>query len=288
MPVITWKLPPAADAPALEEVALPPGLGTLDAVSVCLPAGAYTTFRTFRGDWVLELAGHLERLQETARLAGCPLQLASSQVRQALRWVVAVFPGQVAGAQGDLRLRLTLDLEQAPGTLYISAEPLLIPPPEAYTAGVRLVTVPLQRQNPKAKLTGFIAQAGAARQALPEGVHEGLLVDTAGYLLEGLSSNFFAVRDGVLFTAEEGVLDGLTRRLTLACAAELNIPILREPLQRTDLHTIDEAFITSSSRGILPVCAIDAIHLRQACPGEFTSRLARAYAEAVDRRLEKI
>jgi branched-chain amino acid aminotransferase len=91
-----------------------------------------------------------------------------------------------------------------------------------------------------------------------------------------------------LFTADAGVLDGLTRQLVLACAEKLGLQVQLVPVTDTELPAIDEAFITSSSRGVLPVAEINGFRTRQPCPGPVTLSLSQAYAEIVSGRLEMI
>ena len=112
------------------------------------------------------------------------------------------------------------------------------------------MTVPVRRENPHAKDTRFIATATAAYAALPSGIEEGLMVAEDGVVLEGLSSNFFAVRGSRLWTEEERVLRGVTRALVLEVAATV-LPIERtgSPLD----PSVAECFITSVSREVMPV-----------------------------------
>ncbi len=193
---------------------------SLDASTALIPGGAYTTLRTYHGVQTLLLEDHFLRLEETSRLAGAPVQIDRDGLRQALRRVIQasqqlIHSEKQEAEAPDLRLRLTLDLEKSPGDLYLAAQVLQTPPPEAYRQGVRAITCKLQRINPKAKLTRFIQRSGAIRQSIPVGVNEAIMYDEQENLLEGLSSNFYAVIDGMLFTAEEGVLSGLTRSLVI-------------------------------------------------------------------------
>lgn len=278
-----WKMHPPPARLHLEPVELPEGVNTLDGASACLPGGAYTTLRTYAGHKALRFSDHVQRLEETARLAGQPLQLDEDLLRQALRRLLASWP-----PEQEKRLRLTLDLEQAPGELYISLEPLVTPSPQAYQQGVRVVTTDLQRQLPKAKLTRFIDRSGPLRRALPPDVNEAIMLDADGRFLEGLSSNFFAVLDGVLWTAEQEVLAGITRRLALECARRLGLPLRLEAPSQADLPRFQEAFITSSSRGVLPVRQIDQSVIGTHCPGPLTRQLMGEFAACLETQTEPI
>jgi branched-chain amino acid aminotransferase len=262
-------------------VEMPTEASSLDALSVTLPRGAYTTFRTYHGTRVLQLRRHLDRLTESAYLEGHPLRLDQDQVRMALATAVS----QSGLVEARVRLTLTYD---PPGVLYIALEPFVEPPPSAYLNGVRCVTGPvgLKRDTPRAKSTRFIAPAAQARQAQTN-VNEVLLLGAGGVILEGSSSNFYAVLDGHLRTADEGVLAGITRGLLLSLAQGL-IPIQLVPVTVRDLLRVQEAFLTSVSRAVLPVAEIDDERIGQAVPGPITRELARRYADHLDRELEPI
>jgi branched-chain amino acid aminotransferase len=283
MSVLVWKLIPDDAGSNLEPATLPHPAETLDESSRLLPGGAYTTFRTYEGAKVLCLSDHFRRLEETARLAGKPVYLDEGALRAALRRILAE-----SSPSSDRRFRLTLDLEDCPGVVYIASEPLMSLPPSAYQEGVRVITSDLQRQLPQAKLTRFIARAEPVRRSLPAGVHEAIMVAPDGRLLEGLSSNFYAVKNGELWTAQEGVLAGVTRSLVLKCAQRLGIVLRGEAARLADLPALEEAFISSSSRGVLPVRQIDQYVVGNGQPGKLTRKLMQAYQECVRERAEPI
>ena len=243
-----------------------------------LPEGAYTTFRTYGARGVVRLAQHVARLNETAALLRLSKSvLSEAAVRAALR------EGLSATAFGESRVRLTWT---APD-LYVTIEPFEALPGRLYEHGVRCVTLDVRRESPHAKDTRFIATASAAQRRLPADAHEGLLVGLDGAILEGLSSNFFAMRDGVLRTEEARALIGVTRSLVLEVAFGL-LAIERRAVTRDDLERVSEAFITSVSRGILPVVAIDRHTLGDGRPGRTTAELQRRFEALTARELETL
>ena len=159
-------------------------------------------------------------------------------------------------------------------------------PATAYETGVACVTLDLRRANPRAKDTRFIATARAAYRRLPAGIEEGLLVEK-GAILEGLSSNFFAVVDGALHTEEERVLLGVTRSLVLEVAEGL-LRVERRAVRVAELPRVSEAFITSVSRGVLPVVHVDGQPLCDGRVGPITRRVVRSFAALVAREAEAL
>ncbi len=281
--ISAWKTDLNAAPLNLEALELPPEAATFDQLCAGLPEGAYTTLRTYDGSKALHPEAHLKRLRETARLAGAPVRLDTLAARRALRSVISAYPNGV-----DLRLRLVLDLEERPGELYICVMPLMKLPERTYRRGVWVVISDLRRQLPRAKLTRFIARADRERRALPAGAHEALMVDQRRRILEGLSSNFFAVRAGELWTAEEAVLAGTTRAWVLDLAGELRIPVRLEALPVDDLSEVEEAFITSSSRAVVPVRKVGDVVIGAGQPGLITRRLMAAYEARLAGELEEI
>lgn len=269
---------------------MPDSARSLDEISAALPAGAYTTLRTYRGEKALRLADHFQRLEQTASLAKRPIKLDQNVLRRFLRQSIHLYRSERRQQEdvSDLRIRLTLDLEVRPGDLYLAIQPLPPIPQEYYLHGVQAITCDLQRLLPEAKLTRFIDRSQHIRRLLTDGLNEAILVDNQGRLLEGLSSNFFAVLQGELRTAGEGVLAGITRSLTLECANKQHIPVRLEAVHRSALPELEEAFITSSSRGILPIRQLDEIEIGVECPGLLTRRLMQDFEEAIEEQIESI
>lgn len=258
---------------------LPTSAMSLDALSQALPGGAYTTFRTYQGDRALHLAGHIARLSASAAVEGHTLPLDELEVRHLIARAVR------ACAFPESRIRLTLAYDP-PGALYISLERFAEPPERAYREGVRCATAPaeLRRHMPAAKSTRFIAPASQARADAE--VQELLLTD-GNAILEGSSSNFFAVLDGALRTAGEGVLAGITRGAILRLADGL-LPLVLEPVALGELPGLQEAFISSVSRAVLPVTTIDDRSVGDGLPGPITVELGRRFRAEIERAIEPI
>ncbi len=252
---------------------------TLDAVSLRLPNGAYTTLRTYDTDRVIGLNAHLQRLIESSALLQRPYAIDPEAIRSALREVIA------RERQPALRVRLTVpvDIDQ----IFISVEPFEVYPAEFYQHGVRCATTRLSRHTPRAKSTDFIAPSRESKAAIDPSIHELLIVNCTGEILEGISSNFYAVLNGVLRTAGEGVLEGITRRIVLREAASV-IPIDYRPLRVSEIDRVAEAFITSSSREVMPVIQIDDHLIGAGQPGSIAQTLLAKYRAELARSAETV
>jgi branched-chain amino acid aminotransferase len=257
-------------------------LSTLDEISARLPSGVYTTLRTFEQNRVLPLEPQFIRLEESAALMDMPVTLDRSYLRAALREAVQLYQSQ------EKRIRLTLDLEDQPGTIYISMEPLTTPGPVAYKNGVITVTRMGERQNPKAKYTSFLSFAEKIRDQIPENVNEVLLVGSKGQILEGLSSNFFAIRQGEIWTEDQNVLSGIVRSTVLEEAWDAGIPVHLVAIQISELASLEEAFLTSASRSVLPIQKIDGQIVGMGKPGPITQKLMEDYQQRIQGQLQEL
>ena len=122
---------------------------------------------------------------------------------------------------------------------------------------------------------------------MPPGCHEALLTDGDGAILEGLSSNFYAALAGELRTAGDGVLAGVTRGVLLQLAPAI-LPVNLSAPRLDELDLFDEAFISSSSRGLLPVVQIDEQVIGEGRPGPVTQALGQAFDDFVQQGLEAL
>lgn len=277
--VPTWRLDSDGPTHVLEQ----PAPTSLDDASSRLPHGAYTTFRTYDGRTrVIALTAHLDRLEDSARQLGHHNDL--DRVR--LRRVLANLLDHVAPAEA--RVRITVDTTEDMGAVYISLEELRTPPAEVYEQGVRTVTHEIRREQPTAKSTEFIHPSRELKKALPADIYEIIMYDDDGYILEGTTSNIFGVRDGILCTAGEDILFGITRGVVLDLARDAGTPVEERKIHMEEVPALDEAFLTSSSRGIVPIVRIDEHTIGTGKPGELTRMLVHRYRKHLSKACERI
>jgi branched-chain amino acid aminotransferase len=240
------------------------------------PDGYYSTFRTFDGcTRVLGLTAHLRRLYDPVSMP----EVSESFLRRQLLTLLEPY----RPAEARVRLMMTKQ-----GQAYIAIEPLRSLPQEVYENGIHVETAELHRDHPRLKSTSFIAASDSERKHIAqEGVFEALLVKD-GKILEGMTSNFFYVKHNILFTAQDDILLGITRKTVIEVARGRGVEVKYEPLKRNQSTDVDEAFITSSSRGIVPVIQIDRSTIGQGRPGPITKDLSAAYAQYVIENAEKI
>ena len=261
---------------------LDPEILTLDQASNALPAGAYTTFRTYQRNKALFLEEHFQRLEASAALAGQAIRLDIPALRRHIRTALEKFSAPEA------RVRLTIPLDSFLKRMYIFVSALSVPTPAQRERGVTVITADFQRELPAAKLSNFIQSSQPLRDRLKEGYEEILMVDDHNNILEGLTSNFYAVTNGVILTAGSGVLSGITRQIVLQIAAEEGYSIELVSPKLADFANFSETFITSSSRGVLPVTEINYHAVCSGQPGQITRSLMELYERRVAAEIKPI
>ena len=248
-----------------------------------LPRGLYTTFSTnHSGTRVLGLTAHLNRLNLPSLASRVDLRRALSQLAE-------------SNAPGESRFRVIVS--DSDGTVYVIVQTFAPPAKEIYERGVHVVTANLVRHDARRKDSGFIAESQSQRAQVGGDVYE-VLLTKRGRIYEGMTSNFYAVvpqnsfcesQDescGTVVTARTGVLLGVTRRVVLRLARGEGMDIVyRAP--RMD-ENFAEAFLTSSSRGIVPIVSIDGIGVGEGPVGAWTKRLSLAYQAYVEERSERL
>jgi len=166
------------------------------------------------------------------------------------------------------------------------------PPPEAYRDGVEVAIVgrtryapgvPTSTVDPQVKSGNYLGSVMAVAEARKRGAYEAILVDNVGRITEGSSSNFFIVRGGWVSTPplSVGLLEGITRRKVLQILAAEKIRSAEQALWPIDLHRADEAFLTSSVRGVVPIARADGEPIGDGKPGPITRRVMQAYESLV-------
>jgi branched-chain amino acid aminotransferase len=194
---------------------------------------------------------------------------------------------ELAKANLPKESRIRLILTKDDGVIYVCLQPFEPLPKTIYENGVRVITTELARQTPRVKDTGFISSSINQRKQVGKDVFEVLLTRN-GKMLEGMTSNFYVIKGKTLVTAQSGILLGVTRRavLRLARGEGMSIRVAYRAPMLTE--KFDEAFLTSSSRGVVPIVSIDHQPVGQGRVGKWTKMLSKAYQAYVEERSEKI
>lgn len=125
----------------------------------------------------------------------------------------------------------------------------------------------------------------AKREALRDGYHEAILLDTDGYVAEGSGENIFIVRKGFIKTPPlTAILEGITRETVMQLAAERGIRVVEERFTRDELYLADEAFFTGTAAEMTPIREVDNRPIGAGKPGPVTMELQAAFFDIVHGR----
>ncbi|MES1178568.1 MAG: aminotransferase class IV [Myxococcales bacterium] len=251
----------------------------------------FETLRTYHGQ-PFDLDLHLARLERSAARVVIPLPVSLAVLEREVLQAIAAHPSperyvRLTLSRGVGR-SLGLDPELAETPLrVIAVMDLTLPPPELYERGIHAITYRIERASDTigvadAKVGNYLLAVLAMRAARAAGAQEALLEVANGDLLEGTTSNVFAVFSGKLRTAPESgaILPGITRAHLLELAGAAGMPVELRAVHKAELAGADEVFICSSIRELVPVVNIDGQPVGPGVPGPVTRELLRLYRAA--------
>ncbi len=231
--------------------------------------GIYETLRVYGGR-VFKLEEHLVRLERSAQLIRMDPPLSREAFAEAIDTCLKVNDlsdalVRIGVSRGEAsEPGLNPALVAGPPTVVIAPRPFEPYPEAMYEAGIRADVVSVRRNptealNPAIKSTNFLNNILAKMEALGAGADEAIMLNTDGHIAEGTTTNIFWVAGQTLCTPplEAGVLDGVTRSVTITLAEDLDCQILEVLRGQSALEEAEEVFVTSTSYEIMPVTSID-------------------------------
>lgn len=256
---------------------------SLNDVAVLRGYSAFESLRTYHRQ-PFHLEEHLNRLYRSAEL----IELAVPWSRTYITQLVYEIIERNTYEHASIRLFVTGGetedsiLPIGKPTLAVLITPLGERNMERFAQGYKVITTLLQRSTPEAKTTSYLEAIRALKEAARHEAVDALFVNAQGHVLEATRSNFFVFRGDTLVTPRDGVLLGITRNVVLELARGL-FTIEERPVLLTELPLVDEAFITSSSKEIMPVVQIDDLLIGDGTPGRRTYALEQRFIEMVER-----
>ena len=137
--------------------------------------------------------------------------------------------------------------------------------------------------NPGIKSLNFLNNILAKMEAKKSGAYEALMLNYRGFLTEGTVSNIFYFSNRTLYTPSiaTGILGGITRRIILDSAREMNLKTREGSFRKEDIYRADEVFLTNTTMEVMPVACIDSKKIRNS-PGKLSKRLHEVYRKKID------
>lgn len=249
--------------------------------------GVFEGIRAYHGK-VFMLEEHVDRLYESAKAIALTLPMDRETMCDAVvetcraNGIVEGYVRLVA-TRGVGTLGLNPYLCDKPEVFIIAAK-IQLYPEELYESGLKVVTVGTMRNNPESinpriKSLNYLNNVMAKIEAINAGVMECIMLNNQGQVAEASGDNVFVLKDGVLKTPPVwcGALDGITRQVVMRLAGEAGIPVAEDVLQRYDLFTADEMFLTGTAAEVIAVTDVDRRPVGNGAPGEITAELQRRF-----------
>ncbi|WP_079504211.1 aminodeoxychorismate lyase [Mesobacillus jeotgali] len=241
--------------------------------------GVFETFRVYNGHPFL-LDDHLERLNGSLRILNIEAEFTRTETVGILEGLLAknslrdaYIRFNISAGNGEIGLRT--ESYREPNVIAF-AKPL---PPAGDMNEKKAVLLDLRRNTPEGdvrlKSHHYLNNVLAKREAGPAMDTEGIFLNNEGFLAEGIVSNLFWYREGILFTpsVDTGILDGVTRKFVIELARTAGIEVREGFYKKEEAEAADEIFLTNSIQEIVPVTSFAG----KSFPGKSGGAVKRLY-----------
>lgn len=247
--------------------------------------GVYEVIRVYDSKAFL-LKEHLERLQRSAQAIRLTLPYSIEQIEEKL--VELVKKNQLE--HGNIYIQVSRGVAPRNHAFPKSAQPVLVAytqnsprPLKELTEGVSAITTEdIRWLRCDIKSLNLLGAVLAKQEALDNNSFESILIRN-GIVTEGSSTNIFVVKNNQLYThpANHLILHGITRKVTIELARELQIPVHETPFDRAFLLSSDEVFLTSTTMEICPIIKVDDYVIGSGKPGHITKQLQEKFEKRI-------
>jgi branched-chain amino acid aminotransferase len=226
----------------------------------------YEVVRTYRKK-PFELERHLQRMDRSAARIGLTLPPRETIVRELQRTLDAAGNpesyARIVITRGEGEFGLGTHLAEGKNRLIVIVRPLVLPTAEQYEKGLAVAVARTRRNSPLTldpalKTGNYLNNVLALREAHAAGADDAVLLDLQGKVTEATTSNIFFVQRGVVVTPplRLGMLEGVTRAVTMIVAQREGLLVREEPFGPEALAAADEVFLTSTLREMMPVTSL--------------------------------
>jgi branched-chain amino acid aminotransferase len=253
--------------------------------------GVFEGIRSYSGR-VFRLARHVDRLYDSARSIHLQIPISKGEMSRAILETLAVnqlvdayIRVVVTRGAGSLGLdpRRTTDPQ-----VIVITDAISLYPAELYEHGLKIITAGTLRNhpsalNPRIKSLNYLNNIMAKIEGTNAGCLEALMLNHKGEVAECTGDNIFVVRRGELHTPgiDAGILEGITRDAVLELARGSGIPVFERSMDRHDIYTADECFLTGTAAEVIPVVECDGRAIGPGKPGPITLDLRQRFHKLV-------
>jgi Branched-chain amino acid aminotransferase/4-amino-4-deoxychorismate lyase len=219
--------------------------------------GVYESIRVKNKNPIF-LSDHLARLMDSAKIIGLEHLFSENEIAKYISELI----NKNAVETCNLKILLIGAPSREEAQLNIICLNPLFPDKKIYRDGADLITYQYERPFPHAKSLNMLNSYLAYRSAKQAGAYDALLLNCHGFITEGTRTNFFCLKDKIIFTPPEAeILPGVTRKKLLEVAQENGYKIEEKNIKLEDLINYDGVFISSTSSKIVPIKKIDELIL---------------------------
>ncbi len=253
--------------------------------------GCFEGIRFYSGK-VFRLEEHIVRLFNSMRYLNITLPWSFEEVCKATEETVAA-----SGMEdGYIRLVVTRgvgDLGLNPAncpkpSMFIIVQNIALYPKEMYEKGLSMITSSFRRPNAdvlcqQVKSLNYLNGISAKMEAVRMGAGEALMLNQRGNVAECTGDNIFIVTNGVVKTPPltESALGGITRHAVMDICAELGIPCEEHVMNRFDILSADECFLTGTAAEVIAATSLDGVTIGTGQAGPVTNRILARFRELV-------
>ena len=252
-------------------------------------------YQTDRGTAIFRLEDHTDRFFRSAHILGMKIPYDAKTLNDAQIAVVkenglasayvrplAFYGSEGMGIRADM-LKTHIAIATWEWGAYLGEEGL--------EKGIRVRTSSFTRHHVnitmcRAKACGnYINSILALQEALSAGADEALMLDSAGYVMEGTGENIFVIRNGVVYTPDlTSALEGITRDTVIRLIAESGLELREKRITRDEIYVADEVFFTGTAAEVTPVRELDGRQIGSGTRGPVTQMLQAKYFDCVQGR----
>ena len=251
--------------------------------------GVFEGIRVYGGR-VFELAAHLKRLYESAKVIRLEMKITKEALAKAVEETV-----KANGiSEGYIRLLVTRGIGtlglnpftcEEPQVIIIAAT-IQLYPKELYETGMKVISASTIRNHPmsmppQVKSMNYLNNIMAKIEAIDRNVPEAIMYNSEGFVAEASGDNVFIVKNGTVMTppVQAGALEGITRDVVMRLASKKGIPVAERNLTRFDLYVADEMFLTGTAAEVIGIIDIDGRKIGNGQPGPVTLQLQKTFFE---------
>ena len=222
-------------------------------IAFCYGFGVYESIRVSKGI-IYFLQDHVDRLFHSANVLGIEHPFTKQNVEQYVQELCESIDVETY----NLKMLLIGGKSTEDVLLYILPLKPLFPDKRLYRQGATAITTEYERAFPEAKTLNMLQSYLAYAEAKKAGAYDALLIDSEGCIREGTRTNFFTIKDKILYTTPlDLVLEGVTRKAVIHVATKHGFKVQERKITLKDLRKYDGAFVTGTSIKILPLKSID-------------------------------